>query len=105
VMGFCRHQQMHAGPPGRSYCWVPPPSLARIMSIGPHHAADTFAREAPKRGQWKHVVWQGITAGNWSEFLCLGGYNLGGAPRGMRPPPIPAAGAPPAGPWQEPIWV
>ena len=33
----------------------------------------------------------------------------GGLPRGMRsadtPPPAPAAGAPPAGPWQEPNWV
>ena len=32
----------------------------------------------------------------------------GGLPRGMRsadtPPPAPAAGAPPAGPWQEPNW-
>jgi hypothetical protein len=34
---------------------------------------------------------------------------LGGFPRGMRsadiPPPTPAAGSPPAGPWQEPNWV
>jgi hypothetical protein len=34
---------------------------------------------------------------------------LGGLSRGMRsagtPPPTPAAGAPPAGPWQEPNWV
>ena len=34
---------------------------------------------------------------------------LGGVPRGMRSvdtlPPTPAAGAPPAGPWQEPNWV
>jgi hypothetical protein len=33
----------------------------------------------------------------------------GGLSRGMRsvgtPPPTPAAGAPPAGPWQEPNWV
>ena len=34
----------------------------------------------------------------------------GGLPHGMRsagtlPPPAPAAGAPPAGPWQEPNWV
>jgi hypothetical protein len=33
----------------------------------------------------------------------------GGLPRGMRsadiPTPTPAAGAPPAGPWQEPNWV
>jgi hypothetical protein len=33
---------------------------------------------------------------------------LGGLPRGMRsaetPPPIPTAGAPPAGPWQELVW-
>jgi hypothetical protein len=46
------------------------------------------------------------------EFLCLGDYLSpprqvwGFAPRGMRsadaPPPTPAAGAPPAGPWQEP---
>jgi hypothetical protein len=34
---------------------------------------------------------------------------LGGMTRGMRsagtPPPAPAAGAPPEGPWQEPKWA
>jgi hypothetical protein len=81
------------------------------MVIGPHHTADTYVGEAPKwaSGQREHMVRQGITAGNWSEFLCLGGSLArctkrgGGVPRGMRsadtPPSIPAAvSLPPAGP-------
>jgi hypothetical protein len=42
----------------------------------------------------------------WLGILPPRRAKLGGLPRGMRsaetPPPTPAAGAPPAGPWQEP---
>ena len=55
------------------------------------------------------MVRQGIAVGNWSEFLCLGGYLApprqvgGGCPAGTSPL-TPAAGAPPAGPCQELSW-
>ena len=88
-----------------------PTSLASIMVIGPHHAAVTHVGDSSEVGQREHMVRQGFTRKCWSEFLCLGDYlapprQVGGLPRGMRsadtPPPTPAAGAPPAGPWQEP---
>jgi hypothetical protein len=78
--------------------------------IGPHHAAVTHAGDSTEVRQREHTVRLGIHRRCWSEFLCLGDYlappRQGGCvPRGMRsadtPPPISAAGAPPAGPWQE----
>jgi hypothetical protein len=87
-----------------------PTSLSSIMAIGPHQAAVTrHVGDSTEVGQREHLVRQGFTGKCWSEFLCLGGYlapprqvaEWGGVPRGMRsvdtPPPIPAAGAPPAG--------
>jgi hypothetical protein len=90
-----------------------PTSLASIMMTGPHHAAVIHVGDSSEVGQREHMVRQGFTRTCWSEFLCLGdqlapsrqvgGFGLS---RGMRsvgtPPPAPAAGAPPAGPWQEP---
>jgi hypothetical protein len=85
--------------------------------IGPHHAAVMHVGGSSEVGQREHMVRLGIHRKCWSEFLCLGWWlaisprraKLGGLPRGMRsvgtPPPTPAAGAPPAGPWQEPNWV
>jgi hypothetical protein len=91
-----------------------PTSLASIMVIGPHHAAVTHVGGSSEVGQREHMVRQGFTSKCWSEFLCLGGYLApprqvrGVAPRaalGRHPSAGPAAGAPPAGPWQEPNWV
>jgi hypothetical protein len=103
-----------------------PTSLASIMVIGPHHASVIHVGDSSEVGQREHMVRQGFTRKCWSEFLCLGDgvWNQsgswhrkrlrrhakpGGSPLGMRsagtPPPTPAAGAPPAGPWQEPNWV
>jgi hypothetical protein len=90
-----------------------PTSLVSIMVIGPHHAAVTHVGGSSEVGQREHMVRQGFTGKCWSEFLCLGDYlaaaSGGGVSRGMRPadtpPPTPAAGVPPAGPWQEPNWV
>jgi hypothetical protein len=117
VMGFASHQQMHGGPPGRN---------VECSHFSRQHYGD---RSAPRRrhtrrrsevapkwaGQREHMVRQGLTGRCWSELLCLGCYLApprqvgGGLPRGMRSadtsPPTPAAGAPPAGPWQEPNWV
>jgi hypothetical protein len=93
-----------------------PTSLASIMVIAPHHAAVTHAGDSSEVGQREHMVRQGFTGKCWSEFLCLGGYLApprqvggGGVPRDAlsrhpsADPRTPAAGAPPAGPWQEPI--
>jgi hypothetical protein len=96
---------MHAGPPGR----IAPTSLASIMVIGPHHATATYFGGAPKRASGSTWFGRAFTVGNWSKFLCLGGYlappRRVGSPRDAPPPAsIPAAGAPPAGPWQELIW-
>jgi hypothetical protein len=95
-----------------------PASLSSIMVVGPqHHAAATRVGDSSEVGQREHMVRQGFTGKCWSEFLCAlvaisnldpaapsGGGGL--LPRGMRsvdtPPPTPAAGAPPAGLWQEP---
>jgi hypothetical protein len=95
-----------------------PTSLASTMVIGPRHAAVTHVGDSFEVRQREHMVRLGIHRKCWSEFLCLGGYlapprQVGGCtgcvPHGMRPvgtpPPTPAAGAPPAGPWQEPNWV
>ena len=95
-----------------------PTSLASIMVIGPHHAAVTHVGDSSEVGQREHMVRQGFTRKCWSEFLCLGGYlapprQVGGfTPRdalGRRPSADPRrwrpAGAPLAGPWQEPNWV
>jgi hypothetical protein len=89
-----------------------PTSLASIMVIGPHHAAVTHAGGSSEVGQREHMVRLGIHRKCWSEFLCLGEYlapprQVGcvcpaGCARSTPPPPTPAAGAPPAGPWQEP---
>jgi hypothetical protein len=92
-------------------------SLASTMVVGPHHAAATHAGEAPNRASGR--TWFGrasqleiglsfcVLVAISPRRAKLGGG--GGVPRGMRPastpPPIPAAGAPPAGPWQGPfIW-
>jgi hypothetical protein len=92
-----------------------PTSFASIMAIGPHHAAATHVGGSSEVGQREHMVRQGFTRKCWSEFLCLGGYLapprqvVGFGPwdaLGRHPPPkAPAAGAPPAGLWQEPSWV
>jgi hypothetical protein len=68
-----------------------PTSLASTMALGPNHApAATHAgRRSFEAGQREHVVWQGITAGSWSEFLCLGDY--------LAPPRQESSGASPAG--------
>jgi hypothetical protein len=82
------------------------------MMSGPHHAAVIHVEGSSEVGQREHMVRQGFTRKCWSEFLCLGGYLA--PPRQVRgvamrwagaPPPTPAAGALPAGPWQEPNWV
>jgi hypothetical protein len=83
------------------------------MVIGPHHAAVTHVGDSSEVGQREHMVRQGFTGKCWSEFLCVlvttspRRAKLWGLTRGMRsvgtPPPTPAACAPPAGPWQEPI--
>jgi hypothetical protein len=89
-----------------------PTSLAGIMVIGPHHAAVTNAGDSTEVGQREHMVRLGIHRKCWSEFLCLGDYlapprQVGGcAPRdALDRRPSADAGAPPAGPWQEPNWV
>jgi hypothetical protein len=91
-----------------------PTSLASTMMTGPHHAAVIHAGDSSEVGQREHMVRQVFTRKCWSEFLCLGGYPAsprqvrGFVPRdalGRHPSADPAAGAPPAGPWQEPNWV
>jgi hypothetical protein len=53
-----------------------PTSLVSIMVVGSHHAAaTTIRRRSSEAGQREHMARQGITVGNWCEFLCLGGYH------------------------------
>jgi hypothetical protein len=90
-----------------------PTSLARIMVIGPHHAAATYVGEAPKWASgstWFGRVSQ-LEIGLSSCVLVAISprrAKLGGVSRGMHsagtPPPIPTADYPPAGPWQELVW-
>jgi hypothetical protein len=84
------------------------------MVIGPHHAAVTHVGDSSEVRQREHMVRQGFTRSAGLSFCFLVAISprrakLGDFPRGMRsadtPPPTPAAGAPPAGPWQEPNWV
>jgi hypothetical protein len=91
-----------------------PTSLASIMVIGPHHAAVIHVGDSSEVGQREHMVRQGSQESAGLSFCVLGAISprrakSGGLYRGMRsvdtPPPAPAAGAPPAGPWQEPNWV
>ena len=92
-----------------------PTSLASIMVIGPYHAAVTHVGDSSEVGQREHMVRQGFTRKVLVLSSCVlvtispRRAELGGLSRGMRsvgtPPPGPAAGAPPAGPWQEPNWV
>jgi hypothetical protein len=92
-----------------------PTSLASIMVIGPHHAAVTHVGGSSEVGQREHMVRQGGSQESAGLSSCVlvdispRRAKLGGLSRGMRsvgtPPPISAAGAPPAGPWQEPNWV
>jgi hypothetical protein len=79
-----------------------PTSLASIMVIGPHQAAVIHVGDSSEVGLREHMVRQGFTRKCWSEFLCLGGYLAPPRQVGGFVPPAPAAGAPPAGPWQEP---
>jgi hypothetical protein len=92
-----------------------PTSLASTMVIGPqpHHAAATYAGEAPKRASGSTWFGKGSQLEIGVSFcvlvdISLRRAKLGGVSRGMRsadtPPPIPAAGAPPAGLWQEVVW-
>jgi hypothetical protein len=116
VMGFTSHQQMHGEPSDRIVgCWVLPlPSPTPWWSVRTTPPCVTHAGNSSEVGQREHMVRLGIHRKCWwSEFLCLGGYlaplrQVGVcAPRDALgrppPPPTPAAGAPPAGPWQEPI--
>jgi hypothetical protein len=93
-----------------------PTSLASIMVIGPHHAAVTHAGGSSEVGQREHMWFgKGSQESAGLSFCVLATISPrraksgGRLPRGMRsvgtPPPAPAAGAPPAGPWQEPNWV
>jgi hypothetical protein len=52
VMGFSRHQQMHAERTFGSCCWVlgARTSLVSILVIGPHHAVATRASEELRSG-------------------------------------------------------
>jgi hypothetical protein len=92
-----------------------PTSLASIMAIGPHHAAvrrHTRRRcIAPKWASGSTWFGKGSQESAGLSFCVLVAISprrakSGGLSRGMRsvdtPPPTPAAGAPPAGPWQEP---
>jgi hypothetical protein len=84
------------------------------MVVGPHHAAVTYAGGAPKRAPAGAHGSARYGRGSAGLGFCVlvaispRRAKLGGVPRGMRsadtPPPIPAAVAPPAGPWQELIW-
>jgi hypothetical protein len=88
-----------------------PTSLASIVVIGPHqHAAVTHVGDSSEVGQREHMVH--ISAGlSFCVLVTISPRRAkwgGCVPRGMRsvdtpPPTRPAAGAPPAGPWQEPI--
>ena len=92
-----------------------PTSLASIMVIGPHHAAVIHVGAvAPKWASGSTWFGKGSQESAGLSFCVLVAISPrrakpGGLPRGMRsadtPPPAPAAGAPPAGPWQEPNWV
>jgi hypothetical protein len=92
-----------------------PTSLASIMVIGPHHAAVTHVGDSSEVGKREHMVRKKISEDAGLSFCVLVAISprrakLGGLSRGMRsvdtpPPSTPAAGAPPAGPWQEPNWV
>jgi hypothetical protein len=93
-----------------------PTSLASIMVIGLHHAPPSHTPViAPKWASGS--TWFGwvFTESAGLSFCVLVAISprrakLGGvrAMRTMRPadtpPPTPAAGAPPAGPWQELVW-
>jgi hypothetical protein len=117
VMGFSSHQQqMHTGPSDRMHCVLgAPTSLASTAwSVRTSHAATTCAGETPKRasgGTWFGMVSQ-LEIGLSSCVLVatsprrakLGGVSRGSMRSADFPPPIPAAGAPPAGPWQELVW-
>ena len=106
MMGFTSHQQMHGGP-----------SLASIMVISPHHAAVTHVGDSSEVGQREHIhgsarVHKKVLVLSFCVLVAISPRRAkpgGLGPRGMRsagtPPPAPAAGAPPAGPWQEPKWV
>jgi hypothetical protein len=98
-----------------------PTSLSRRHHgdrTAPHRRRRHVRRRSSEAGQREHMVWQGIRSQleNGLSFCALVAISprraklreLGGVPRGVRsndtPPPIPAAGAPPAGPCQELIW-
>jgi hypothetical protein len=75
---------------------------------------DAWFIDAEDGGFWGNGEHGGNDAGNYvlgnnGSLLFFKNAKLGGLSRGMRsvgtPPPTPAAGAPPAGPWQEPNWV
>ena len=91
-----------------------PTSLLSRQNYGDRFAPRRrhIRRRSSEAGQRVHMLRQGFAVENWCEFLCLGCYlappRQVGLPRGMRSnaplPPIPAAGTPPAGPWQELVW-
>jgi hypothetical protein len=115
MMGFSSHQHMHAEPAfARVVLPGAPISLAssRVRTTPPPHTSEKLrsgpagARGSAKVHSWKlvcvSVSWllsrPRPTAPSWG----------GRVPREMRsaeaPPPLPAAGAPPAGPCQELGW-
>jgi hypothetical protein len=116
VMGFTSHQQMHGEPPGR---------VVGCSHVSRQHYGERSARTTPPSAQHpSEVAPKWASGGTWFgkgpqesaglSFCVLVAISprrakWGGVPRGMRsvgtPPPTAAAGAPPAGPWQEPNWV
>jgi hypothetical protein len=110
-MGFTSHQQMHGEPSDRN---------VECSHFSRQHYGDRSAPRAPPSHtseiapKWASgSTWfgKGSQEGAGLSSCVLVAISprrakLGGLSRGVRsvgtPPPAPAAGAPPAGPWQEP---
>jgi hypothetical protein len=99
VMGFSSHQQIHAGPSGR---------VVGCSHFSRRHYGD---RPAPRRRHTRRT--EELRSGP-AGARGLAGYHSWKLEvglsfcRGMRPAGTPSADPrrfPPAGPWQEPIWV
>jgi hypothetical protein len=114
-MGFTSHQQMHGEPPGRivgcSQPLLSPALWWSVRTTPPSHTSEV----APKwtsGSTWFGKGSQGSAGLSFCVLVAISPRRAkwGGLPRGMSsadtsPPTTPAAGAPPAGPWQEPNWV
>jgi hypothetical protein len=116
VMGFTSHQQVHDEPSGRMCCWVLPlpplhsPASWWSVRTTPPPGTSEVAPKWAIESTW--FGWVFTESAGLSSCVFVGisprRAKLGGVPRGVRsadaPPPTPAAGAPPAGPWQELVW-